>query len=271
MMKSIAMSLCLVATTSFAATTTSSTQVDISKKSFKDRLTGYYFGEIASDTLSTEEGDAADNAFANYFNIGYKISNDTKISTTTIFKIVDSNDENGKGDRFVESDQRVALGSTIFKKDKTTLKAGLRMDLPTSRGSQDKDKIIRIRPNASVGYKFDDYNNIEYWTGFYKDIYQQAESSVDETSRHFLLNEITYYNTYLSENYAFKLVYDGYLEHVPGTADNNIRKDDTTEAIYVGIETEVAGMTLNPYLAHNPSAMRATNKLGGGISLFKSF
>ncbi|MBT4790889.1 MAG: hypothetical protein HON90_04910, partial [Halobacteriovoraceae bacterium] len=82
---------------------------------------------------------------------------------------------------------------------------------------------------------------------------------------------ITYYNTYLSENYAFKLVYDGYLEHVPGTADNNIRKDDTTEAIYVGIETEVAGMTLNPYLAHNPSAMRATNKLGGGISLFKSF
>lgn len=250
--------------------TTSTTKVDVSKQSFKERIGGYYWGAVSKGVLSKEEKDETDSSFLNYLNASYKLGNDTKISTTFRFQLKDSLDENGKGDRFRELDQRIAVGTTFFSNGKYTAKAALTIELPISRASKASGKTMRVRPSASLSAKIDNVNTLTAWTGFYKDIYPKANKSIDETTRYMIVNVLTYNNTYLSEKYSFKAEYIQTLSHNPGYADSALKKDHD-DTLDLGLEMDVLGFSINPYIQHKLSEMRALNNVGGGVQIFKAF
>ena len=252
-------------------TTTSTKKIDVSQQSFSERVGGYYYTVLSKDVLSGENTNVPGSSWLNYLNASYKLTNETKVAVTMRFEIIDSNHENGRGDRFSELDPRLGISTKLFSKGIFSVNAYMVVELPTSRESQDDERIMRLKPAIDMATKIDDYNSLMTYIGYNKTIYSEANNGVDETSRHYLEPWIVYTNKYLSEKFVFKAEYSSTLDHVAGTADSTLRKEDSGEELALGVEFDALGFALNPYIAHNPSALKAVNTLGAGIQAFKAF
>lgn len=262
--------LCAVGA-AYSADTTSTKKIDVKKQSFTERLKGYYYGALSRSYLSTEEYDAPNTGFVNYLNAGYKLTNDTSISTTFRFQLLDSRDENGKGDRFRELDQRVAISTKLYKGEKFNLSAGFTYELPTSRESQDDERYGRMKPSVSGTYTFDDYNSLFTFLGYNRTLRPEATASVDAYSRFYTTTWMIYTNKYLSEKYVLKIEYAHTMDQIAGSGDNALKKDDAGEELNIGVDADIAGVSVNPYIMHNPSRLKASNQLGAGLNIFKAF
>lgn len=246
---------------------TSTTEVKkVSEKSFVERLSGYYYMDLNKAVVSKEDKDVPNSYWLSYINAGYQISEDTSISTTFRFQIIDTVDR----DRFDELDQRIGISSNLYSDDKYTFSAMLTIELPTSRGSQADHRQMRLKPAIALNTKFDDYNNLYAFIGYNKTLYPNANQDVGSTSRHYYTPWIVYTNQYLSDKYVFKAAYSSSISHIPGTSDLNVKKD-ANDTLNIGTEFTVADISLNPYIMHDLSLVKSINTLGAGFQLFKSF
>ena len=266
MKKLLTLTALFAAVSGISAETTSTKKIDVKNQSFMERVGGYYYTVLSKGLLSSEDQSEPDSAWLNYLNASYKLSKDTSISTTLRFEVVDSN----SGDRFNELDQRVAISSKIYNEGMFSAKAYMTVELPTSRNSQDDDRIMRLKPAVALTTKFDDYNTLMTYGGFNKTMYNSANNSIADTERHYYSTWIVFTNKYISEKYVLKAEYSSTLSHVAGTSDLTIRKDENDE-LNLGVEFNIAGFDINPYIVHGPSGLKASNTLGGGVQVFKPF
>lgn len=271
MKKSVAL-LALMASLCFGAESTTSTiKIDVKNQSFLERVGGYYWSALSKDVLSIDNQDNPGSSWLNYINLSYKLTNDSSLSTTFRFEVVDTALPNGRGDRFNELDQRIAYTKTLLTFDDYSIGTLITIELPTSRDSQADDRLMRLKPDLYLAASFDDYNSLFASMGYRKTLYNKANSSISETSRHYFAPTLSYKNKYFSERYVLKAEYANTIDHVPGTVDTNIRKDDAGEELDVGVEFNAFNFSIYPYLAHNPSSLKASNMLGGGIQAFRAF
>jgi hypothetical protein len=276
MKRIIALTALIAATGSFAATTTSTTKVETSDKSIKERIGVWYFGEIYTARLSDSDNVKGDKKtdFINYINVSYELSSKTKANLTLRNNITDRQASNGSGDRYEELDPRVSIASTLMKNDKSSLSVRMTAELPMSRYSNYKHgdkRITRLKPSMTYSTKIDDYNSLILFGGFIKTMYNESSKSVDSTSRHYLTSWISYTNSSLSEKYKFRIDFEGLMRHQAGTADTNVAASAGEERILTGVNFDIAGIDIFAYAQHDPSIIKAANMLGGGVQIFKSF
>ncbi|MFT6633450.1 MAG: hypothetical protein ACJAS4_003420 [Bacteriovoracaceae bacterium] len=276
MKRIIALTALIAATGSFAATTTSTTKVETSDKSLKERIGVWYYGEIDTDRVSDSDSIKGDKKtdFVNYLNISYELSSKTKANLTLRNNITDRQASNGSGDRYEELDPRVSIGTTLMKNDKSSLSAKMTAELPMSRYSNYKHgdkRITRLKPSMTYSTKIDDFNSLMVFGGFNKTMYNESSKSVDSTSRHYLTSWISYTNSSLSEKYKFRIDLEGVMRHQAGTADTNVAASAGEERIISGVNFDIAGIDIFAYAQHDPSIIKAANMLGAGVQIFKSF
>lgn len=276
MKKFIALTTLIAASGTFAATSTSTTKVETSKKTLKERIGVWYYGEIYTARVDDDQNVKGDKKtdFVNYLNVSYEIDSKSKANLTLRNNITDRQAANGSGDRYEELDPRIAVDRVLMKTDKSSLKAKLMFEVPMSRYSNyakgDK-RITRFKPSMTFSTKIDDRNNLMIFGGFNKTYYHEARGSVESTSRHYVTSWISYTNTSLSEKYKLRLDLEGVMRHQGGTSDLNIASSAGEERIVAGVNFDLAGLDLYPYLSHDPSIVKATNTLGAGVQIFKSF
>lgn len=266
MKKLVTLTALLLCSFVFAEETTVTKELELSEKSFVDRLAGWYWMALSKDRMSTENQDEPTSQWVNFLNVNYRLTKNTVLATIFRFNLVDADQE----DRFEELDQRLSLDSTLWEHGKFKLQSWLTVELPTSRESQADDKIARINPALGLNYKIDDYNNLFTWAAFNKHFYQDPQNEVAESERHFFTTWIVYTNKYLSEKYVFRAEYSSALAHVPGTADTTIRKKEN-DSLNLGVTVDINGFQVNPYVIHEVSYIKALNTLGGGLQVFKPF
>jgi hypothetical protein len=276
MKRIIALTALIAATGSFAATTTSTTKVETSDKSLKERIGVWYYGEIDTDRVSDSDSIKGDKKtdFVNYLNISYELSSKTKANLTLRNNITDRQASNGSGDRYEELDPRVSIGTTLMKNDKSSLSAKMTAELPMSRYTNYKHgdkRITRLKPSMTYSTKIDDFNSLMVFGGFNKTMYNESSKSVDSTSRHYLTSWISYTNSSLSEKYKFRIDLEGVMRHQAGTADTNVAASAGEERIISGVNFDIAGIDIFAYAQHDPSIIKAANMLGAGVQIFKSF
>lgn len=274
MKKIIALTTLLAASGSFAASTnTTTTEV----KSIKDRISTWYYGEIDTDRVSNNDDEGLGQQgtdFLNYLNIGYEINSSNVFNLTLRMNATDKISGNGEGDRYEELDPRVAVKTTIFKNEKSSLKWNTMFELPASRYSNYEhgdERITRFKPSMTYSTKIDDYNSLILFGGFNKTFYKRNTASVDETSRHYLTSWISYTNSALSEKYKLKIDFEGLMRHNAGKDDLNVTASSGEERILAGVNTEIAGTDLFFYAQHDPSLVKAADKVGAGVQIFKVF
>lgn len=260
--------LCTILSCSFsyAQSSTSNQEIDISKKSFKERLAGWYWMALSKDRLSTENQDEPTNSWVNFINLNYKLTKKTSLATIFRFELVDSD----QADKFNELDQRISLDSTLYENKTFKVQSWLTAELPTSRGSQEDNRQIRLIPALGLNTKFNDHNNLFAWMAFNKVLYPGANQEVDNTKRHFLTTWIVYTNKYFSNTYDLKLEYSSAIEHIPGASDSSLKKAKN-DSLNLGMAFNFSGFNINPYLIHQVSYIKALNTLGGGLQVFKPF
>lgn len=272
MKKLITLATLLATSTTMASTST--TSIESNEKSFTDKISMWYYGEIDTDRFSKSEDEALSKNgtdFLNYLNIGYEISSTVKFDLTLRNNITDKIAGNGDGDRYEELDPRVAISKTIFKDAKSSLKAKAMFELPMSRYSIDDERITRFKPSITYTNKINDYNSILLFGGFNKTYYEQNSDSVNETSRHYLTSWISYTNSTLSEAYKLRVDFEGLMRHNAGTNDLNVAASAGEERLLAGINTEIASVDVYGYIQHDPSVVKAADKMGLGVQIFKAF
>jgi hypothetical protein len=276
MRKIIALTTLIAATGTFAATTTSTTKVETSKKTLKERIGVWYYGEISTARVSDDKNVQGDKKtdFVNYLNISYEISSKTKANLTLRNNITDRQASNGSGDRYEELDPRISVGTKLMKTDTSSLSIKMTAELPMSRYSNyehgDK-RITRLKPSMTYTKKINDYNNLIVFGGFNKTMYNKSSRSVDATSRHYLTSWFSLTNTNLSEKYKLRIDLEGVMRHQGGTADNNVKASSGEEGVLAGVNFDIAGVDIFTYAKHDPSLVKASNVLGAGVQIFKSF
>ena len=267
MKKIIALTVLTIAGSALAQTT-STGEISVSQKSFKDRIGFWYYGELTKGTVATKEDETPDSNFLNYLNTSYEISDSFNFNLTLRMNLTDTADENGKGDRFEEWDPRFGIDynmKSFVNRIRTVVEA------PTSRGSQDADKIARLKLYAYMtGKKIDDYNTVGAVLNYNKDFFENPASRT-ETKTYYLTQYFTWTNTALSETYRPKFEVELLQVQTAGRSDLDFKSSPGDERVLAGIDTDLLTVNLYPYLYHDISRVKAADQLGAGVQIFKSF
>ena len=261
----------LLAASAVIASATTTKKVKISDKSFKERVGIWYYGEIDRNAFTKAPELDNNNDFLNYLNISYEINSKAKFNLTLRNNLTDRNAENGEGDRYEEYDPRIGAEYVLMKNSKSKLKVKLVFEVPMSRYSFDDERITRLKPSITYTTQIDDNNKILLFAGFNKTYYKESAKPIDETSRHYVTSWISYTNSTFSEKYRFRVDIDGLMRHQEGQGDFGLKASSTEERIIAGVNFELAGLDLFPYLQHDPSGLQALNTLGAGVQIFKAF
>lgn len=273
MKKIIALTTLVVAGSALAAGTTS-TQVDVSKMAIKDRIGMWYWGESTVAKRTRSNGDVVQAVdFVNYLNTSFKVNNDITANLTLRGNFSDNNTEKqmGEGDNFSQWDTRLGADYTVFNNGTNKVRLRGVFELPTSQSSIDNDKITRAKAYVILNTKFDDHNKLVSLVNYNKDFYQDAQDSVDSTSKYYMTQWFSYTNTALSEKIVPKVELELVQRHMGGAADNYLTASSDEERLLVGAEFDVAGVSVYPFLSHDPSRVKALDQTGLGAQLFKSF
>ena len=268
MKKLIALTTLVAAGSSMANTT--ETKIDVKDMSIADRISYSYFMEFDKDRLNEDKVSSPDAEIYQSFTMKYKLTNDLTASINPRFSMTDDN----PADNFQEHDVRVGIKkSNLFAmaNGAITGSATLKLELPTSKGSQDSDKITKIKAYLGVNAKIDNYNNLFVMPYLNKSINSQASDSVAEYSRHNISTYISYSNSALSETAKFRSDVELSHSHIAGNADNSLMADAGDERILAGVDFDVKGTSVYPYVSHDPSTVKAANNLGAGIQVDASF
>lgn len=264
MKRILALTTLLAAGSSFGQTA-STIEVDVSKMSFKDRSSVAYFGAISKSKVDSDGNDVS---LDNYILLNYKLTNKLTFNFTPIFSFSE-----GAKDGFIEADPRVMLMYDTFKSTDGNLSISHRgfLDVPSSKSSQDSDKITKMRLYNITNYKIDDINSLSMWNMFNKTFNTESEESVGETSRHVIYNYISYSNKYLSEKHALRIDYNSDLEHIAGNADTSFKNGE--ESILFGVDTTLAGVSIYPYakMLIGAGSVVASDQTGIGMEIYKAF
>lgn len=255
----------------YAQTNTSKTQLKQKQKSFLDDMSYFYWSDMRTGTLDEEvRGNTPDTSFYNMFNIRYRLNKNDRFNVQVRFAIEDTQDENGKGDRFAEDDARITYQRLLFQNKKTTVRATMGLQMPTSRGSQaDEERILRLKPNIVIAHQFDDYNSVFFVPGYTRTLYTRGQAATADTSRFYLGSWLMYTNSYFSEKYKLRLDFETKHVHQAGAADTAI--ETTAWNVVAGVDMNIGGFSIFPYVVHDTFQAKAADLLGGGIQFFKVF
>ena len=249
------------------AQTISQGQMSVSQKSFKDRIGFWYYGEITKGNAAGENT-APDANFLNYVNGSYEISDNFNFNLTLRMNLTDEADENGKGDRFQEWDPRLGID---YNMDSFVNRIRTVVEAPTSRGSQDADKLGRLKLYAYMtGKQIDDYNTVGAILNYNKDFFQSPEPR-QKTRQYYLTQYFTWTNTALSEKYRPKFELELLQNQMAGKSDLAFASSAGDERVLAGIDTDLLDINFYPYLYHDLSKVKAADQLGAGVQIFKAF
>lgn len=271
MKKVIALTALMAYSAAFAQSTTSTTNITAKKKSFTDDMSYFYWSDLRTGKLNEEvRGNVPDTYFYNMFNIRYTLNDKDRFNFQIRFGLTDEYDENGKGDRFEEDDVRVTYQRLLFANDSTAVRLTAALQLPTSRDSQaDEDRIVRLKPNVIISHNFDDYNSLLVVPAYTRTIYTKGQAPTDETSRYYMSSWVMYTNKYLSDKYVLRADLETKHVHMNGKADTAL--ETTAFDLVVGVDMNLAGTSVFPFLVHDTMGVKAVDQLGGGIQIFKVF
>lgn len=266
MKKIIALTVLTLAGSAFAQTT-STEELSVSQKSFKDRVGFWYYGELTKGNAANDNT-TPDANFLNYLNGSYEISDSLKANITLRMNLTDESDENGKGDRFQEWDPRLGID---YNREGLINRIRTVVEVPTSRGSQDADKIARLKLYAfATGKKIDDYNTVGAIVNYNKDFFQEPEAR-SKTSQYYITQYFTWTNTSLSEAYRPKFEVELIQRQTAGRSDLDFKSSAGEERVLAGIDTDLLDINFYPYLYHDISKVKAADQLGMGVQIFKAF
>ncbi|MDP7320041.1 MAG: hypothetical protein QF441_05500 [Bacteriovoracaceae bacterium] len=257
-------------------TSTSKTTLTQKSKSFTEKFSFWYFTELYSMKLTTDDNVPGDKKtdWVNYLNTSYEIDSLSSFNLTLRANITDRQADRGQGDRYQELDPRISYKRVLHKTATSSLRLSLTFEIPMSRYSDYKhgdQRITRFKPSLSYSKKIDDYNTILLFAGFNKTYYKQSRTSIENNSRHYITSWFSYVNSALSEKYKLRFDAEGVMRHNGGTSDLNIASSSGEERLLAGVNFDIAGLDMFPYIQHDPSIVKATNNLGGGIQVFKAF
>lgn len=270
-MKKLIAVTALLAVAGASAQSTSEIKVKQKKKSFAEKMSYFYWSDMRTGTLNEEvRGNTPDTSMYNMFNIRYTMNDTHRVNVQVRFALNDTNDENGKGDRFAEDDARFTYQGLIYRDKKLTIRGTMGLQFPTSRGSQaDEDRILRLKPNMFIGYKIDDFNSLLVVPGYTRTLYTRGQAPTDETSRYYLSSWVMWTNSYLSEKYKLRADLETKHIHQPGAADTSI--ETTSFNIVGGVDININGLSVFPYVVHDTFGTKSLDTLGGGLQFFKVF
>lgn len=266
MKKIIALTALTLAGSVFAQTT-STGELSVSQKSFKDRVGFWYYGELTKKNAANDNI-KPDADFLNYINTSYEISDSLKTNFTLRMNLTDANDENGKGDRFQELDPRLGID---YNRDGIINRWRAVVELPTSKGAQQADKIGRLKLYLfTTGKKIDDYNTVGFIGNYNKDFFQDPAAR-NKTSQYYLTQYFTWTNTSVSEIYRPKVELELLQTQIAGASDLDFEASKGDERLLAGVDTDLLGVNFYPYLYHDISKVKAADQLGVGMQIFKDF
>lgn len=267
MKKIIALTALALVGSAFAETK-STGEISVSDKSFKDRIGFWYWSDTYKGTVAPKEDETPDSNSLNYVNTSYEITDSFNFNFTLRMNLTDQNDENGKGDRFEELDPRLGID---FNNKSFVNRIRTVVEVPTSRGSQDADKIARLKLYAYMtGKKIDDYNTVGAVINYNKDFFEDPASR-SKTKTYYLTQYFTWTNTALSERFKPKFELELLQVQTAGRSDLDFKSSPGDERVLAGIDTSILTVDVYPYLYHDISRVKAADQLGAGIQLFKAF
>jgi hypothetical protein len=269
-MKKIIALTTLVAATSALAASTTATKIDVSSMSLKERISFSYYGEMDKDNLDKSKDPKQATAFYNSFTMKYKMTEDITASINPRFEVTDRN----TSDYIDEGDVRVGIKkANIYTSANGMVSTSVtvKLELPTSKGSEDSDKLTRVKLYVGTNVKIDDYNNFYFLPYYNKSINTQSAESVGETAKYNISSWSSYTNSSFSEKALLRLDIETSISHMSGYTDNNLKSDKGDERILAGVDFDMAGTSVYPYLQHNTSGVKAADMLGAGVQVSASF
>lgn len=263
MKKTILLAAALVAGSAFAETK-STTTIDTSKKSIADRIGVAYYGVLDKANFRNE---GPNTELYNMILGDYELDGGAKLQLQPIFSLVDSTQ-----DRFAEADVRIGIKKKFAITDDISYSINPRYFIPTSRGSQEDDKLIgTVRINNTLGIKIDDVNGLLLDAAFQKTINSEATASVDETSRYMIRTYASYTNTKLSEKTPIRIDYAGRFAQMAGKSDLALEPLHTIDTIYAGVNPTVSGTSIYPNVYHKLSNNLQPANLGIALEMYRKF
>jgi hypothetical protein len=271
-MKLLLAFIMLSANVVYAQSTTSTTSLKNKRKSFRKKVRINYWSSLDKTAVSENTISGNNSSYYQQFDFQYHFSDKVRLSFVPRFSINDSEPtDSGRNDRVSEYDPRVTLVTRIFNTDNIGVSLFTGVELPMSKSSQDAEKIGKLRGAVLANFKIDDKNSLLTWIGYNRNLYSSATGSVDETSRFDITEWFSYTNTSLSERYALRLDFSGGLDHIAGSNDLAIRREQSSSVFQAGINTVLGSWDIFGYVAHYPAKTKAIDTLGAGIQFFKSF
>lgn len=275
-MKNIVITACLLAIASTfilpdakAQTAKITKRMRAKPRSFTDDLSYFYWSDTRTGILDEEvRGEVPDTYSYNMFNARYTVNDSHRFNFQLRFGLTDEIDEGG--DRFDEDDIRFTYQFLIYKDKKTTIRGTAGFQMPTSRGSQeDKDRVFRLKPNLIISHKIDDLNSLLIVPGYTRDIYARSQGEGSTNSRFYLSSWVAYSNKYLSDKYVLRADLETRHSHIAGQGDFALKT--TNLKVLVGVDCDIAGTSIYPYLVQDTLGTLATDRLGGGFQIFRVF
>ena len=238
-------------------------------RSFTDNLSYFYWSDLRTGTLDSDvRGQTPDTSFYNMFNARYTVNENHRFNFQIRFELSDQIDHHE--DRFDEDDSRFLYQFLFYKNASTTIRGTAAFQLPTSESSQaDEDRLFRLKPNLIVSHKIDDYNSILFVPSYTRDIYSRSQGFGSTNSRFYLGTWVAYSNKYLSDKYVLRA--DLETKHIHMAGQDDLALKTTSFKFLLGVDCDLAGTSVYPYLVQNTLGKLASDQLGGGFQIFRSF
>ncbi len=251
---------------------TSEEKVKVQDKPILDRLSVAYYAEYDTDRIKEHDDETLSNYQTQWYHSFIFSAEITEVDT--LQWVIRGNFNEVNKDAYDEYDPRVRWRHVYFSDDVATLRTDMQIELPMSRYSDYENgdrRIIRFRPSIHYIRKIDDLNSVFLYFAYQRTYYHEASASTDETVRFNFLPYISYTNTYFSENYALRIDYEAFWNHMPGENDFHFKSIGPDERILIGTSFNIGSVNLYPYLQHFTAVKKALDRTGAGLQVFATF
>ena len=265
MKKIIALSA-LMTVSGVMAQSTTSTDLDVSKKSLKERISASWFIEAQDKVAGNDEGATQDVEVYNSVSLKFQVTNTLKAYFNPRFTIQDSGD-----DRFNDHDLRLGLTGNVIGND-LGISTTLEYIVPTTANTlNDDDFDGQVRLSNDKTFKIDDANSLIALIQLRRTFVKNTDGPHSELS---ILPWLSYTNTKLSEKAAIRVDYEGNIVHNAGKSLNNMTEaGDQDNRILVGADiASIPGLnSVYAYATHYPMRTKALDQTGLGVQIYKAF
>ena len=132
-------------------------------------------------------------------------------------------------------------------------------------------RIARARLTTLLIATINDYNQFIFWGGLQKTAYKFNSDSYTDDPIDIIYTWSSWSTSALSEKYKLRVDLETATAHMDGKGDLDFMVANGSERILAGVNFDVGSVNLYPFVYNDPSLVKAADKLGAGVQIFKAF